>query len=592
MVEPTVRLGTGEHLTRLSLMAEDLRGQLESFRSRLGASQPEFPRGILEALRLLGGTLQSLRTTVEEMDQERVNLAALAEVGRVVNSSLDLSTVLAEVIDTLIRITGAERAFLMLGKADDLKVMVARNWDRSAISPGEEAFSRTVTDRVARSGESVLTTNAQADARFAGQESIVAHNLRSILCVPMKVKGELIGVIYADNRVKEGLFSDKDRNLLAAFADHAAVAISNARLFTDVARLKTQMEDVFASLVSGVISSDVEDRISTCNQAAEEILARPKSTLVGSPLESLLPMLAPDLSPRIAEVRQLEKPLVRYEIQTEIEGRGRVDLSLSVTPLRTSGEVVQGVTLVMDDLTETRRLKATRRLFERMVSPAVIEQLDPDRIKPGGRVEEITTLFADLQGFTALGETVDPETLFRVLNRYLAAAAEAILAEEGTIDKLLGDAIMAWFNAPMPQPDHRLRAARAALGIRRAAASLREELLREELPEAFQLQFRVGVHTGPALLGLVGSEARRVEYTAIGDSVNTAKRLQENAAVGQILMSREAVGPILDELEAEEGQPVQVQGKRAPLAVWELQGLRKRPGETAEEKGAPSDPLP
>jgi hypothetical protein len=174
-------------------MAEDLRGQLADFRSRLGPSQPELPKGVFEGLRQLGGSLQSLRVTVEEIEQERSHLSALADVGRVVNSSLDLPTVLAEVIDTLIRITGAERAFLMLGQADELKVMVARNWERSTISSGEEAFSRTVTDRVARSGEAILTTNAQADTRFAGKESIVAHNLRSILCVPMKTKG-MIGV--------------------------------------------------------------------------------------------------------------------------------------------------------------------------------------------------------------------------------------------------------------------------------------------------------------------------------------------------------------------------------------------------------------
>jgi class 3 adenylate cyclase len=289
-------------------------------------------------------------------------------------------------------------------------------------------------------------------------------------------------------------------------------------------------------------------------------------------MESLLPLLAPDLSPRIAEVRHLEKPLVGYEVRTHIKGRGQVDLSLSATPLRTSSKEVQGVTLVLDDLTEKRKLEATRSLFERMVSPAVIEQLERDTalLKLGGRVEEITTLFADIQGFTALGETVDPEKLFSVLNRYLASAAEAILAEEGTIDKFLGDAVMAWFNAPIPQPDHRLRAARAALGIRRAAMALHEQR-----PDEPQLSFRVGVHTGLALLGLVGTESRS-EYTAIGDSVNTAKRLQENAAVGQILLSREAATPILEELDAEEGTPVQVQGKKAPVAVWELRGLRHR----------------
>jgi len=583
MAEPTVRLRPSEHLARLSLLAEDLRGQLTEFRSRLGASQPEFPKGVLDGLRQLGGTLQSLRATVEEGEQERSNLAALADVGRVVNSSLDRDTVLDEVIDTLIRITGAERAFLMLGKPGELRVEVARNWDRSAISRDEDAFSRTVVDRVALIGEPVLTTNAQADERFAGKESIVAHNLRSILCVPMKVKGELVGVIYADNRVKEGLFSDKDRDLLAAFADQAAVALENARLFgivestlQEVTKLKIRMDDVFASIASGVITSDVEDNIELCNKAAETILARTAKGLEGSPLDSLLSLLAPDLPPRIAEVRHLEKPLVGYEVHTDIEGRGRVNLTLSATPLRTAAEQIQGVTLVLDDLTEKRKLEATRRLFERMVSPAVIEQIDLDGVQPEGRVEEITTLFADLQGFTALGETVGPERLVKVLNRYLASAAEAILKEEGTIDKFLGDAIMAWFNAPMPQPDHRLRAARAALGIRRAAVALREEM-----EEAFRLSWRVGVHTGPALLGLVGTESR-VEYTAIGDSVNTAKRLQENAAVGQILLSREAAAPILDELDAEEVAPVQVQGKKAPLAVWELRGLRPRPQESSQ----------
>jgi PAS domain S-box-containing protein len=575
MTEATVRLGPGDHLARLARGADEVRAQLADYRDRLGSRQAEFPPGILESLRQLSGSLQGLRGAVDEVEGERARLSSLADVGRVVNSSLDLATVLAEVIDTLIQITGAERGFLMLREQGELQVMVARNWDRSSIGAGEEAFSRTIVDRVVRLGEPILTTNAQADARFSGQESIVAYNVRSVLCVPLKVKGQLTGVIYADNRVREGLFSEKDRSLLAAFADQAAAALENARLFAsvertlaEVSRLKTLMEDVFASIASGVITSDVEDRILLCNRAAEGILARPASTLVGSLLNDLLPVLSLDLPSRVAEVRQLERRLIGYEIRPELEGRGRVDLSLSVTPLRTSAQEIQGVTLVLDDLTEKRQLQATRRLFERMVSPAVIEQLDPDRIQLGGRLEEITTLFADLQGFTALGETVDPETLVSVVNRYLAAAAEAILSEEGTIDKFLGDAIMAWFNAPIPQPDHRLRAARAALGLRHAV-----EALRDEMPEAFRLRFRVGVHTGPAVLGLIGTESR-VEYTAIGDSVNTAKRLQENAATGQILMSREAAGPILEQIEAEQGEPVQVQGKRAALEVWELRGLR------------------
>jgi class 3 adenylate cyclase/PAS domain-containing protein len=464
----------------------------------------------------------------------------------------------------------------MMRDQGELHVKVARNWERASIGQGDEAFSRTIVDRVERLGEPILTTNAQSDARFSGMESIVAYNLRSVLCVPLKVKGQVTGVIYADNRAREGLFSEKDRGLVAAFADQAAVALENARLFAsvertldEVIRLKTLMEDVFASIASGVLTSDVDDRIQLCNQAAEGILARPAASLVGSRLADLLPVLSPDLAPRVAEVRQKEGRLIGFEVRPELEGRGRVDLTLSVTPLRTAARQVQGVTLVLDDLTEKRSLEATRRLFERMVSPRVIEHLDPESLHLGGRLEEITTLFADLQGFTALGETVDPATLVSVVNRYLAAAAEAILEQEGTIDKFLGDAIMAWFNAPIPQPDHRLRAARAALGLSRAA-----EVLRGEMPEAFRLRFRVGVHTGAAVLGLIGTESR-VEYTAIGDSVNTAKRLQENAASGQILLSRQAIEPILDLVEAEQVEAVQAQGKREAIEVWQLKGLAR-----------------
>jgi adenylate cyclase len=226
--------------------------------------------------------------------------------------------------------------------------------------------------------------------------------------------------------------------------------------------------------------------------------------------------------------------------------------------------------LVLDDLTEKRRLEGQRRLFERMVSPAVIRQLDPDRLQLGGSLAEITTLFADIRGFTALSETTDPETLVGILNRYLAVAAEAILQEEGTIDKFLGDAVMAWFNAPIAQPDHRLRAVRAALAIRDAAQELHGDL-----PAGFHLEFGIGLNAGPALLGLVGTE-RRLEYTAIGDSVNTARRLQEHAAEGQILISRETADPIEAELDLAEHPAIQAHGKQAPIEVSELRGLRAR----------------
>jgi class 3 adenylate cyclase len=289
---------------------------------------------------------------------------------------------------------------------------------------------------------------------------------------------------------------------------------------------------------------------------------------MGSSLEKILPSLSSDLSSKVAAVSSDDEKFIDLEIQTTLEERGDVDLRLSISPLKTVDKQTRGVAIVLDDLTERKRLEAQRRLFERMVSPAVIDQLDPDSLQLGGRRSEITTLFADIRGYTSFSEKIDPESLFNVLNRYLALAAESILLEKGTIDKFMGDAVMAWFNAPIPQSDHVLRAVRAGLTIQKQVMELHKEF-----QDDFQLQFGIGIHLGEVLLGLVGTQ-KRLEYTAIGDSVNIAKRLQENAQPGQILISQEAIASLRGEVQLRSLTPLSVAGKTQPLEVFEVVGLR------------------
>ncbi len=580
MAEPTVRPSIEHHLLRLSRMAEDISGQLNAFRETLGSGGSFFPGGTIERLRQLSGSLLILRDDIVRADLERRNLQALAGIGRAVNSSLDLTTVLNQVMDTIIRLTGAERSFLMLrDETGAMEVVVARNWEHATLNPADRALSGTVVGRVLEHGEPVLTTDALDDPRFRAQESVVAYHLRSILCVPLKLKEVLTGVIYADNRGRAGQFTERDLSLLSLFADQAAVALENARLFDSVQRsldqvteLKNLMQDVLTSIASGVITADVRQAVNLCNQAAEEILAIPHDRLLGAPLATILPPISSDLAARVGEVLGSDRRVIGVEAQPVLPGRGRVELSFNLTPLKDAARRTHGVAIVIDDLTEKRRLEAQRRLFGRMVSPAVIEELDPNSLSLGGHRAQITTLFADLRGFTAFSESIDAEVLVAVLNRYLAAAAEAILSQGGTIDKYLGDAVMAWFNAPLPQPDHGLRAARAALAIQAAAVQLHREI-----EPAFRLSFGVGVHCGEAVLGLVGTE-RLINYTAIGDSVNTAKRLQENALPGQILISRAAAEAAGEPVIVRPVPAIRVEGKSQPVDVCELLGLR--PGST------------
>jgi len=548
-------------------------GQVSKLRESLDAKKD---LKAVEGIKTLENSLTRVSEVLIPFEQRYSHLQALAGIGQVVNSTLEVDEVLKIVMDTIVRLTEAERGFLMLrNEQGEMEIRIARNWEQESINKNEFAISRTIVERVIEGGEAVLTTNAREDPRFGGQESIIAFNLRSILCVPLMVKTDLIGVIYTDNRIRTGIFSESDRDLLIAFANQAAVAIENARLFSslkrtleEVTELKNLMDDVFASIVSGVITADVEDQITLCNRAAASILGHAAVDIVGRKLDDIIPTFKTEIQEHLQSVRSSEQPIVGVELSQSIPDRGHVDWHLNLSPLKDAGQKTQGVAIVLDDLTERKKLEAQRKLFERMVSPAVIEQLDPNSLQLGGKRVDITVLFADVRGFTSFSESHDPERLVSILNRYLGAMAEAVLSQEGTIDKFMGDAIMAWFNAPIPQKDHTLRAVKTALAIREAFENLYTELPKDE-----HLAFGAGIHYGDAVLGLIGTD-RRLEYTAISDSVNTAKRLQENSAKNQIIISAEAYKRVKKDIEAKPIEPVAAKGKTVPLEVFEVLGLK------------------
>lgn len=562
-------------------LVESLAQIAAQIRAYLLKSERTIPVHLVEQLNLLAHGLKQLSQTPPETgdfsgDRATHNLVALAGLGQMINSSLQLNEVLRLAMDMIVRLTNAERGFLMLREQDGtLSMRVARNWSQETIKPSDFAISGTVVERVLNQGKAVLTTDAQEDPRFGGQESVVAYHLHSILCVPLKLKDQLIGVIYADHRIRSGIFTETELELLTAFANQAAVAIENARLFESTQRalseateLKNLMDNVFASIASGVITTDAQGQVTLSNRAAQEMLARAGLFTDGNSLHELPPAILERLAQHLRTVRQSEQNLMGIELDITQPGETPVTLNLNISPLKDANHETQGVAIVLDDLTEKRRLQAQRRLFERMVSPAVIDEIDPEALHMGGRRTRLTTLFADIRGFTQFGEVQDPEILVTVLNRYLAAAAESILAQQGTIDKFLGDAVMAWFNAPIPQPDHARRAVQAALDMQRAV-----QYLHHSLPAEYRLGVAVGIHFGDVVLGLVGSE-ERLDYTAIGDSVNTAKRIQENAAAGQVLISAEVLALLGDSVEVRRISALQAKGKSQPVQVYEVIRLK------------------
>ncbi len=213
--------------------------------------------------------------------------------------------------------------------------------------------------------------------------------------------------------------------------------------------------------------------------------------------------------------------------------------------------------------------EALRDLFGRYVSPTVVDRLvhGGEDLALGGKRHDITVLFADIRGFTAFSETMPSEALVEILNQYLALAVKAVLNEEGTLDKFMGDAVMALFNVPLPQPDHTLRAVRAAMAMQQAMADYNQISANTGC-----LSFGIGLHVGQAVVGNIGT-AQQMNYTAIGDTVNLAKRLQEHAQGGQIILSEAAYEAVKDFVVVEDLGPMSVKGRTAEVHGYLLMGL-------------------
>jgi len=238
------------------------------------------------------------------------------------------------------------------------------------------------------------------------------------------------------------------------------------------------------------------------------------------------------------------------------------------------GEIVLvylGITMQKFLAEEKERLRI-RKAFESYVAPTVVHEMlkHPERLRLGGERRELSILFSDIRGFTSLSEDLAPETLVALLHDFLNPMSEIIVRHQGTIDKYIGDAIMALFNAPLETPDHARLACRTALEMTGTLAALGKEWAAQGRP---QIRVGIGINTGMAAVGNMGSD-RLFDYTAIGDNVNLASRLEGlNKYYGtDILISEGTARSLNGDFLLREVDLVRVKGKMQPLTIYELLG--------------------
>ncbi|KUO75495.1 MAG: hypothetical protein APF81_14030 [Desulfosporosinus sp. BRH_c37] len=226
--------------------------------------------------------------------------------------------------------------------------------------------------------------------------------------------------------------------------------------------------------------------------------------------------------------------------------------------------------VVSQYLKERKERGRVTGIFGRYVSKAVVQEIlsTKEEIKVGGIRKDITLMFVDIRGFTPMSEKMEPEDIIIMLNEYLDLCSRAVFAFEGTIDKFIGDGVMSIFGAPIEQKDHPERAVRAALQMQKESVKLAEGLMERY---GRSVSFGIGLNSGPAVVGNIGSHDR-LDYTAIGDTVNLAARLESNAKPGQILLSKETYERVKATFKATPLDPIKVKGKEKLVEIYQVEG--------------------
>ena len=587
---------------------------------------------------------------------------ALLRATQTLGQSLDLEATLQIVMEQARILMQADRSTLFLHRKEMgelwTKVEVA---DRSTMVEIRIPANRGIVGYVASTGQALNISDAYKDPRFdPTTDRKTGYITRNILCLPVfNSANELIGVTQLINK-QQGSFTSSDEEFMKAFNIQAGIALENARLFESVLLEKQYQKDILQSLSDAVISTDMEGRIVTINDAALQLLGCPLgevNTKNNKPLweKNLINRLVWEIVPIDNLQMRLEDSLKTgarhyvpeqslivglYQVKSEelgvetqlmasveelgvrseeisthdsyilaVSDRANPDIfipwnqpltpqsellssvgvkkierstNLTVNPLTNPEGGVRGGLVVLEDISQEKRMKTT---MYRYLTPHVAEQvmaLGEDALMVGER-KEVTILFSDIRGYTTLTENLGAAEVVSLLNQYFETMVEAVFNHEGTLDKFIGDALMAVFGAPLTLVEnHAWKAIQAALDMRKRLAEFNQRRIIQAQPE---IHIGIGISSGEVVSGNIGSQ-KRMDYTVIGDGVNLSSRLEGvTKEYGcDIILSEFTYQMCSYSIWVRELDRIRVKGKHQAVNIYELIGDRSTPLDNATQE--------
>jgi adenylate cyclase len=459
---------------------------------------------------------------LEQQRREAERRALLLDVMQSLSGHLELDSLLEAIMARTTQAMRANRStlFLVDYRTRELWSKVAQGMERHEI---RFPMHLGLAGHVATTGETLNIPDAYEDPRFNKEvDRLTGYRTRSILCMPLrKADSTVVGVMQCLNK-EDGAFDADDEHLLGALCSQAAIALDNARLFEEVVAMKNYNESILRSMATGVVTLDLDGRVTTINPAARRILGlADQDPIAGAHYrEVMLAEANADIAGAIASVLATAAPQELYERQLATRHGRNLSVHLKGIALHDAKQRQLGMVVVIEDITEKQRAMSA---LSRLVSPKVADRvMSQEILQLGGSRNKVTVLMSDIRDFTTISEHTEAEEIVAMLNEYFTKMTEIIFHEEGAVDKYIGDCVMAVFGWPEARDDAAARAVRTAVEMRRRLHAFNEERRRAGKPT---IENGIGLCNGEVVSGGIGSETR-LDLTVIGDTVNVAARLE------------------------------------------------------------------
>ena len=548
--------------------------------------------------------LESSRSFYIATQKQRAAAALMKAVKSLSQSNLDLEDTLKRVMDEAKELMNADRSTLWLLDRDRQELWTKITQDDGSTKELRVPIGIGFAGKVAVSGQALnipfdLYEHPDSDtAKKMDRQN--GYRTCSLLCMPVfNADRELIGVTQLVNKKKSGDFSPynpndwpeapecfqasfdgNDQQFMEAFNIQAGVALQNAQLFATVKQQEQMQRDILRSLSNGVISTNQSGEIIAANESAKQLLGLgTEEPIEGKLITEIINIKEGDFGKwcrdalGCAQAKYSQQYYPDRTLISHAEEEHSINLSINTIADVSDGEQVRGALVVIDDISDEKRLKST--MYRYMTQELAEELLKLDDAKLGGDRKEVSILFSDIRGYTTLTENLEAEEVVSMLNEYFESMVEAVFKYKGTLDKYIGDAIMAVYGSPLPLEEHAWMAVQTSLEMRNR---LQEFNKRRRAANKPIINIGIGINSDTVISGNIGS-SKRMEFTAIGDGVNLASRLESVSKQYNcdIILSDNTYKLCQEQVWARELDYIRVKGRNEPVAIYELIGLRNEP---------------